>query len=81
MGNNIHFSLAHFIGVFETDTRYDIDATLRARFLEDAEPVVIVIDYNVIALWQQFCYLEYSRAIRIDRNDGEWLLGYMIYWI
>ena len=26
---------------------------LRARFLEDAEPVVIVIDYNVIALWQQ----------------------------
>ena len=57
-----------------TRSRYR-DAILRARFLEDAEPVVIVIDYNVIALWQQFCYLEYSKAIRIDRNDREWLLG------
>ena len=64
-----------FIGIFERYSSRYPDATLRARFLEDAEPVVIVIDYNVIALWQQFCYLEYSKAIRIDRNDREWLLG------
>ena len=71
----IGFSLAHFIGVFNRYSIRYLDATLRARFLEDAEPVVIVIDYNVIALWQQCCYLEYSKAIRIDRNDREWLLG------
>ena len=45
----IGFSIAHFIGVFDRYSARYRDATLRARFLEDAEPVVIVIDYNVIA--------------------------------
>ena len=74
----IGFSITHFINIFDRySTRYR-NVTLRAHFLEDAEPVVIVIDYNVIALWQQFCYLEYSRAIHIDRNDSERLLGHLL---
>ena len=50
---------------------------LRARFLEDAEPVVIVIDYNVIArslFGSSFAIWSILRAICIDHNDGERLL-------
>ena len=54
---------------------------LRARFLEDAEPVVIVIDYNVIArslFGSSFATWSILDAIRVDHNDGERLLGHLL---